>query len=104
MVGERKLDTSFYNVIIITFVRFQGSFSEDKIPYVKLTCGIVHPKERILSQRSRNAPENHVYPTSQRKSDHRLFLYLRNCAPNTALLELKNKSLNINKKAALRTD
>jgi hypothetical protein len=32
------------------------------------------------------------------------FLYFRNFAPNTALLELKNKSLNINKKAALSTD
>jgi len=37
-------------------------------------------------------------------SDLHIFPYFRNLALNTALLELKNKSLNINRKAALSTD
>jgi hypothetical protein len=68
--------------------RFTESTAKGKDPLTE--------SERLIKTR--------LYLTSHVNLTTTNFLYFRNFAPNTALLELKNKSLNINKKAALSTD
>src|SRR2546421_10600587 len=103
IAGERKLDFPYLNVVFIIL-------SDSKVSSPKMRFRIPNRFNGKYSQRkgyylneSEDSCKTRLSDIS-RLSDHHIFPYFRNLALNTALLELKNKSLNINRKAALSTD